>query len=34
MIGLALVYMALGLAAYLVIVGVIALATWIFNKRF
>lgn len=34
MIGLALVYLGLGIAAYLVVMGVIALATWIFTKLF
>lgn len=34
MIGLALVYLGIGLVAYLVIAGVVALATWIFTKLF
>lgn len=34
MIGLALVQLGLGIAVYLVIVGAVALATWIFNKLF
>ena len=34
MIGLALVYLGIGLAAYLVIVAVIAFITWLINKLF
>ena len=34
MIGLALVYLGLGLVAYLVIVAVIAFITWLVNKLF
>ena len=34
MIGLALVYTGIGLAAYLVIVAVVAFITWLINKLF
>lgn len=34
MIGLALVYLGISLAAYLVIVAVIAFITWLINKLF
>lgn len=34
MIGLALVYLGIGIAAYLVIVAVIAFITWLINKLF
>ena len=34
MIGLALVYLGLGLVVYLVIVGVIAFIAWLINKLF
>lgn len=34
MIGLALVYLGIGITAYLVIVAVIAFITWLINKLF